>query len=57
MIVQGLACKLGGSDRFNQEDLKITLKPRIAMEIAAANEEAVQAASIEEPHLSEPINN
>ena len=30
-IVQGLACKLGGSHQFASEELKITIKPRIAM--------------------------
>ena len=29
-IVQGLACKLGGSDQFNSEDLKINVNPRKA---------------------------
>ena len=34
LIVQGLACKLGGGDQFASEDLKITMKPRIALECA-----------------------
>lgn len=34
LIVQGLACKLGGGDQFASEDIKITMKPRIALECA-----------------------
>jgi len=35
LIVQGLACKLGGAHQFGTDDLKINIKPRAAMGIAA----------------------
>ena len=44
-IVQGLACKLGGSEQFASEDLKITVKPRIAVEVAMAQQDNIQIGS------------
>ena len=43
-IVQGLACKLGGVDQFNSDDLKIVIKKRHALEMADA--EAAAAAGL-----------
>ena len=34
LIVQGLACKLGGADQFSSDDLKIVVKKRYALEMA-----------------------
>ena len=57
--MQGLACKLGGSEQFASEELKITVKPRIAMEVAMAQQEnaaAINVGSAQIGAMVEPEN-
>ena len=44
-IVQGLACKLGGVEQFNSDDLKIVVKKRHAMEMLDAEVAAAAGLS------------
>lgn len=56
MIVQGLACKLGGSAQFDTNELKIIVNPRAAVGLVTDDTQTQhvnQADLMSEDHVSQ----